>query len=994
MRRPPNSRHGSARSTGLLLAGGVSLIFGGVLVGIALTSSRPAVPKATGTMEPPPDVKLQPGGSGLAAGSTELFITLVDPANPTRVQYEITAERSEPLPDGRYRMTRPTASYFLRDGRTLVIEADHGQASIPDPEKASRPEGGVLEGNVRIRLFAAQAGGRRPALATDTPELSISTNLLRFDGLRGELELPERFDVEHTRFAFAGLGLTAVVNEKQQRIEMARVITPLSPLTVRAASGRASPPPPPAAGVATPGASPRGGANPVESRTPPGREVTPAEAPALWYHATLGSSVRVVRGTSRIDADVAHAWFLAEADAGPREFGAELEPGAGLQLASLGPALALGASTPQPVPPAFGGDEPVTIEWTGPLELRSAKEPPQGMGRNASMVRFEGVGGGVRASDTSRKASARGDSLEYRVDTREVVLSGTANLPAEVELTGSGKAVGVEMHADLAAATASIRGGPGSLTATGDTPRGVSWTNEADFSFATDERGEITHVTTAHLSGDAVARDGDASLRASAMHAEFSKGDGDSPVISRLTCIGQVSGDDGKGGTLSGDSVGVEFAPVLHEPRPTRVAIAGRARAARGADSLQATHIEADLGPVRDSWSATALRAREGVTYTGKDGLAAEADTLEADPVEQRVTLQGEKATLRNAEGSLTAGRITLDGKARTVTIPAPGSLSRELPATKTQERGRATASWSESLTFDDIAGIAIATGAAHAEMTRGTLEKDTLNAASVTLRITPAPIGDARATAPASPVGAAGPDPTAKPEPRQLLAATATGPAGTPASIESRRYAREVAPPTLEQLLYLEGGEVRADLTKGTLAVPGAGKAVSLDRRAAARGQSPGSPLHVGDGRGATLFRWAGSMVVERQSGTATLAGGVKMTHEALAGERTELESESLTARFSEQPSPGSDTPRGELLTASAAGGVWMRSGGTELRADSLEYDARGRSAEAWGGTGRPVTAVDPSRATPLTAARMRWDIATGRLEVLDAAPITAPRK
>ncbi|MFZ2873305.1 MAG: hypothetical protein WAZ94_02355, partial [Phycisphaerales bacterium] len=247
MRRPPNSRRGSARSTGLILAGGVALIFGGVLVGITLTSDKPKAPKPTGTMEPPPDVKLQPGPGGLTAGSSELFITLVDPANPTRVQYEITAERSEPLPDGRYRMTRPTASYFLRDGRTLVIEADHGQASIPDPGKASRPEGGVLEGNVRIRLFSPQAGGRRPVPASDTPDLLITTNLLRFDGLRGELELPERFDVEHTRFTFAGLGLTAVVNEKQQRIEMARVTSPLSPLTVRAApTGPAAPPVAPA----------------------------------------------------------------------------------------------------------------------------------------------------------------------------------------------------------------------------------------------------------------------------------------------------------------------------------------------------------------------------------------------------------------------------------------------------------------------------------------------------------------------------------------------------------------------------------------------------------------------------------------------------------------------------------------------------------------------------------------------------------------------------
>lgn len=994
MPRPQHSRQGSARSTGLILAGGVALIFGGVLAGIALTSRKPVAPKPTGTMEPPPDVKLPPGGGSLTAGTSELFITLVDPTNPARVQYEITAERSEPLPDGRYRMTRPTASYFLRDGRTLVIQADHGQASIPDPEKATRPEGGVLEGNVRVRLFAAQPGGRRPVPASDTPDLSVTTNLLRFDGLRGELELPERFDVEHTRFTFAGLGLTAVVNEKQQRIETARVTSPLAPLTVRAAAGTAALAPRAPGASPAPRAAPSGTLGPAD-RTNQSAVQSASEAP-LWYHATLSSAVRVVRGTARIDAEVAHAWFIAQPGPGPREFGDRLQPGAGFTLTSLGPALAIGAATSQPVPPALGGDQPMTIEWTGPLELRSASTPPQGVGRNASMVRFEGAGGRVHASDTARKASARGDALEYRAETREVALTGTADLPAEVELAGSGKVRGVEMHADLAAATARIRGGPGSLTAAGDKPRGVAWSNEADFSFATDDKGEITHVTTAHLSGEAVARDADASLHASAMHAEFVKGEGNSPVISRLTCIGQVSGDDGKGGTVGGDSLGVEFAQAQKEPKPARVAIAGGARAARGDDMLRATYIEADLGPVGDAWGATAVRARERVAYTGKDGLGAEADSLEADPVAQRVTLMGELATLRNAEGSLTAGRINLDGKARTVNIPAAGSLSRELPATEAQPAGRATASWTESLIFDDASGVAIATGDAHADMARGTAEKDTLKAARVTLHITPAPIeaspATPLATPPASPPAIPTHKPADKPAARQLLVMTATGAEGTPASVESRRYAPDVATPTLERLLYLEGGEVRADLALGTLTVPGSGKAVSLDRRAAAQNQSPS--LQVGDGRGATLFRWTGSMVVERQSGTATLLGGVKMTHDALTGERSELESDSLTARFSEQPVPGSDAPRGELLTASAAGGVWMRSGGTELRADTLEYDARGRSAEAWGGAGRPVTAVDPSRATPLTAARIRWDIATGRLEVLDASTITAPRK
>lgn len=199
----------------------------------------------------------------------------------------------------------------------------------------------------------------------------------------------------------------------------------------------------------------------------------------------------------------------------------------------------------------------------------------------------------------------------------------------------------------------------------------------------------------------------------------------------------------------------------------------------------------------------------------------------------------------------------------------------------------------------------------------------------------------------------------------------------------------------TLERLLYLEGPTIVADNTAGTLDVDRAGRMLIVDARRSEAGGEDGSRL-----RGSTLFEWAGSLRMLREAGTMDMRRGVRMTHRRLAdGEVTDLESERLTAAVRRTGEPGgNDTPEGaepsgELVSATATGAVYVRSGTRELVADRLEYDARAGTAVASAASGGVVSMFDERTAAPVTAERLFWDMVRDRVEVRRPGPIVAPR-
>lgn len=542
-------------------------------------------------------------------------------------------------------------------------------------------------------------------------------------------------------------------------------------------------------------------------------------------------------------------------------------------------------------------------------------------------------------------------------------------------------------------------------------------------------------IRTLDINGNVRADDGKAedqrgTLQANALTVTFADApinDNDQPDITRLVAKGGVTA--GRQETqLSADRLEATLARNAENPA-----------AAATVNRLIAT-------------DAVTFRNRDGVTATAD---ALEADPIAQTAVltgQQPQLRKGDDATGLTVITSLSgSGSIRLSDADRSLTIVGPGSFSHTQPSKDTTAL-HAVANWSDGLTYSDLTGTAICTGQANIEIATTTpgsstpTGKDTAKGDEIRLMITPSsrdasPLAIAAAGPSTTPSDAA-PDPNAAPtnsiipNDRRFLRAEAIS-TSKPSSFEFRRYAANAltAEPTLERLLYLESANIVADNTTGLIQTPGPGKLITLDRTAEATSASAGAiadaPTDAAKAslasntsvRGSSLFTWKGSMQVDRPTGTATLTGGARMVHDPLPPasnapnaappERTELECADLTARFRELASastapstasstaattpadgnPPAESVRGELQSVHAQSSVWMRVGPRELVADVLDYDAATRRAEAQALGETPVTLVDRTTGSPVSAKRLLWDLTNNRIEILKPVVPLLPR-
>ena len=254
----------------------------------------------------------------------------------------------------------------------------------------------------------------------------------------------------------------------------------------------------------------------------------------------------------------------------------------------------------------------------------------------------------------------------------------------------------------------------------------------------------------------------------------------------------------------------------------------------------------------------------------------------------------------------------------------------------------------------------------------------------------------------------------------RRVLRATAFGsildrPDGKPATVESRAYAPPVGAGergtrTLETISYIESAQLVADDVKATIETPLAGRAVIFDQRApdasSANDQQAASagPIAASP-RGTSSFRWEGSMVFARDTGVLELLRKIEVIHKPL-DERplTRLTSDRLVATLKLSGEGGANGggeagARGgghaRFVAAEAIGSVYVESGTQRLVGERVLYDAQKGTAVASAavGGGGTVTLFDDRRATPFTARRLRWDMLRDEIEILEPAPIIAPR-
>lgn len=1005
-------RRGSTQKIGIITAMSVGAISAGVLGWLVWTSPRPAPAGASDQDQPiaalpPPNIMdLTPttGGQGFR-------IELMDRAMPQRRSTLIRAARIDPLEGSDYRVSEPRVFMYLRDGRSVYITADSGVFTSPKVEEP--PERGTLSGKVTARLFAAQPGGLAAPADPDSavPLITSTTDTLDFDAVLGELTWPGLLTLTDGRTTFTGVGGRLVLDEPRQGV---RSLVVRRDIRISTREGPATP---------------SGQSGSREGRAGSALERQPAPgAVETLYRVSLAGVVTLRAGEIAGKAD--------RVEAAVRLFDNSLRPGAvgDLFTPARQPAAAPSPAAPD-VTPAHSpthGDE-LTVVAAGPLEISPAVIAPTELAKDDVHIRLRSSGGqGVSFKDARRKLDAAAAHAEYFATRRVGVLTSDVAHPMEVELGGAGSLRGPAMSLTVDAAQGVV-GADGAGTLAADPrddrqpARTIRWTDRADFVFETEGSRLTDRLKESIFAGGVEATDGRGrSLVGDLAHAWFDTTTG-TPQLRRLKTQGKAKvtdaarpgARDDDPGSLAGESMLMEFMDVRGQPALTAITVSGEARASSRGSAVSGDLIEAALEPTpADGPGASEVisaQVQGRATLESRGGVRAGGDLIVADVRAQKADVLGVGAFVARGPSTVRGETIHLTNAPRGIRVEGPGRFDHTSTADGVTLASHAE--WRTGMTFDDPSGVLEAFGAARGEAATSPMSVDKFEAERVRLELSPGPVGAAEPSA-ADVLGSAagvsagvhasrGPTDASGSEDRavrRVVLRAADDPASPPAKVESREYAPgEVgAPRVLARLLYAEGRELIGDNDAGTIRVPTAGKLLAVDRRAATGVPPVGASLAGAMGRGTALFEWTGSLNFDRNTGAVDLARGVKITHERRAdGVVTYVEAEEARAVLAGTcPDSTGAMPdnAGELLSATASGPVYVRTRALgqperELSAWRIGFDAGKGLIDAAAAEGGLVTLYDAGSATPVQAPRLNWDVATGRVEIVEPRPIVSPR-
>ncbi len=1018
----------SRKSAGLLLALAFSLIAAGVVL-FFLVMNRPqddggvaAAPPGLGALpEMPPAVT--PGATGLGAvtATGRARLQFVDRNDPSRVAGEMEWVSLEPLEQrGRSMITEPRFWVYSENGWTVYIRAQ--QARVFQPDQQSQPESGRLEHNVIVAGYPPGDDGRRPVInpETDRPAFLLTTDSLNFDTPIGEISTVEPWRVSTAAVEAEGIGLRVQVNELRERLELLEVDRGG---TIR--YSRAAPRAPDAAPAAADGpASPAEHAAADAPADPAGEPATAAATPKEdLYHAIFADQVRVTQRGRTLTGDNLAVWARlldgslpdGAVPSGGRRAGAMRHSS---QASPAGPATALAAAVaaaalqPEadganlPSPASALGEDDIILTWKGTLVVRPIETTPdelQGGNHLALRVTADKTGH-VAFADDRTGITGRCVWVGYRATSQDLTLAGPG--PAAVTVsTDDGKSVQVgRMQLNLGSGVGFIPGA-GVLS---EAQRRITWTDQSDLQFQVRDGSLTGALREASFSGNVQARVPEGgTVTGDFLRAVFTSTQKRATALTRLIVEGSAVADGGQDGTLSADKLDLLFQPPKDgragDPEPRVLTAVGNVRAVRGENSLVGEFVEATLRPVRggdadgrdDGIKKVAVedvRALGGVRLRGERGLEAQTEELFVNVPRQTGRLAGRGSFIGRGGDRVYGSVIELDGAASRMNVIGEGKFVHQADG----RSGPLTATWTRSMSFDDRSGVVECHGGVVASTDPDGLKVDLTRGEHLRLEFTPAP-EDAGSLA-AAEKGAA-PDPERK---RELLRAEVSGDGESEALVESRTYVRDADDPEgrrLVQFVRLTGVRIIADDVAGTLSVPGAGRAAIYDGRATTdRGQmvahEPGDLAQGRSFRGSALFIWTGAMSMDRPSGVLRLRRAVQMVHRPLdGGPPATMECERLDATFAVPRGAGAAGDAGtELTRALARDAVYVESGGRKLLADQVEYDAAASIAEATADENNRVTLYDNTRATPVTARSLVWNLATDRITVREPTPIVTP--
>ena len=1004
-----NRRAFTTRQLGLALAAGTAIAGIAIVATLVLRSKGTTPAPQAAQPQTVPNVRDLPRGNAPTLGSgDQFFIQFVDKSDPTRLGGEITAERSTPQPDGRYDLTQPVAWFFLDDGRSVQVTAREGSLVMPAGARSSTPDRGSLEGDVRVRLFAQTADGKRPDPAA-TPLATIDTPRLTVDWTLGQLDMPDAVKVQSSLLQFEGRGVIAQFDATTKRLESLNIAQTTKAvydpaardlLASRAAASA------PATTQTTTTASPSQPPPPVATSDAPAPDesTTLDLASQTLYVIAMEGQVSILRDGQQITGDRVEAWArtldhrlpdrtVLRASSAPAPAASSTPSSQAIAQPATSAANQPSSqpqSSPQPQLPASA----ITLAFTGPLEVRRMADAPPQLQRDDLLMRVLAEGDSdARVLSPQQGITVSGRELEYAATRRIVSFASPAPSVASLLAMRDAERFSVEgnrIEANLTTGVARVLS-PGTLAQTvNNAPRArMTWSEQAQFDLlppATPDGLPQSRLLAATMLGTVRGTLPEGSFAADSLSATFAGPDiapDAASALQSLRLVGAASivatpdnkPADAQGDSLAAATIAITFDPLTKQPTPTRLEAQGAVRGITAGttlttDSLEATLALADNGNI-DTRSFTATGA---VRVQTADGVIATAQRLDARPTDKAATLAGAPATLAQAQSTLTAPNIALDGIASSVLATGAGTLtSREQDAQDANAQPRTiTATWSDSFAYNDTTGLAKLVGSADVDVAQGPTSKDTTRAATIEMSL--AQRQDSQ-TAQSSGLGTAFVAPGGERDVLWILAS------GSPATVRSERF-DPTNPTRRTRLISLTAPTIRADVPQQMLRASGAGQLVTADTTGA------------DNASGQALFTWKAYADFEQAAGIATMHEAVRAVYRASTTEQpTELEAQTLRATFTARDAAAPDNNTPQLKQVDASGGVWARNQGRELTAATLSYDPAASLLNAQGSGAVLVDVAGSGNEPPVSAKQIRWNLRTNRVEVIEPAPTVVPR-
>lgn len=894
-------------------------------------------------------------------------------------------ERLVPQEGGRILVTKPEAWMRLRSGAVAHLLAERG--SLVQPAGRREPESGRFEGDVRIRIHPTDPRTQTDADAAPSAML-LKTDSLNFDLTMGEFRTNDFVQITGDGVDVSFTGFTLLLDEAQSRLTLFRTDSPGKAIFDPAAMASRS----------------SSNSERDEDRDSADQfSDAAADVIETLYQATMTGDVRILSGARRATAERLDLWTRLHNGRITARTAAGLDS---IRASASGPPANEASSPPQATgapqehaptnADSTGSTDSITLSWSSGVVVAPMKATPAELDHEDALARLSSpVRGAVELADDGAGLSSRSVGVDFAVATQYVTWSGLGPRSVLVRSDNVFETTTGRLELDLASAVASFPG-PGALRSLAplpladpirpETPRQVTWLDHADITLARTATGvdfrASPMLTRALFVGVVEAHDASSNMAGDQLQTFFSLDHMGNTAISRAIVTGSARVDSATDGTLTASRLDIEFDMTDSAGASPSVATAqGDVRATR-----QGSTIRADLAETRfrrdvnGELVVETFGADLGVVVQTVDGVETRSNSLRARPETGVVDLTGAPARI-TLGGSVIAGdSVQINQNLRTLTIFGPGTLDR---AALDVELGYENLhlAWTDSMRYDDLAGIADFLGGCELTADRSALGRDLVTAAR--MRITTTPFAERRNGADQNP---------------SILTASAFGAVEESdttslAHVESRRYAHDETAPDglrLTRLLSLDGPTITTNVKRDELVVPMAGRLLIENRPD--RPEGSGSPT-LSTGRGTTLIEWIDSFTLRRGAGSADFRRQVRTRHRPLgAAMVTELECERLELAFDPDMDAQASADNSGLLWAQAGGAVYVAQGRRQVIADRLLYDNTLGYAELTAWPGNLVTLFDAATPTPLTGELLRWDLLRDRVEWRGARPTAAP--